>query len=166
MWNDIAALRTFSHILMLVTGIGGIGAVCSTSLRYYVDRRASSLSSQTADREAQKRDLVQTELRIQLEAAEKKLKDSTIKLESLKSSESRVSLRKVANIRPDGMEVNFISGSRSGSGVSSSAASAIRDSLKAVIDEIQHNNPKQARTLLDSIATQFPDWPYAYFYMG
>jgi len=78
-----------------------------------------------------------------------------------------VELRRVANIRPDGKNVNWMSGDRrSGTGIASVTPSSISKELNSAFAEFNNNNTKTAESMFSEIATTLPSWPYSYFYLG
>lgn len=51
MWNDIAALKALSQVLLWVVILFGVASIAATGFRYYVDRRVGELiESSRADR--------------------------------------------------------------------------------------------------------------------
>ena len=75
-------------------------------------------------------------------------------------------LREVANIRPSGEQVNWLSGNRGGTGMASHGPSAIAEKLNSAFLAMNSNDLHSAARLLHEITVEIPQWPYAYFYEG
>ena len=90
MWNSIDRLKSLSHTLMWATAILAIFAALATGIRYYVDRRASELSSQVQrEREAESKLQVEVAQREQQEARDKLSKiEQNVKGRHLSSDQS------------------------------------------------------------------------------
>jgi len=94
------------------------------------------------------------------------LTQAKTEIDSVKTASSFPRLRKIANIRPDGKEINIVAGSRFGSKVSTSAQSMIRSRLIEALKLIKAHDHEKATIILKSITSELPEWPYAYFYLG
>ena len=67
MWNSIDNLKVISHYLMWASAILAILAAVATGIRYYVDHRASELSSQAQhDRETKLNNQVERNLSMKM----------------------------------------------------------------------------------------------------
>ncbi|HEV2054974.1 MAG TPA: hypothetical protein VGV06_07365 [Methylomirabilota bacterium] len=79
MWNSIDSLKSLSHTLLWATIIFAIFVPLATGIRYYVDRRASELSSKVQlEREA--------ELKLQLDAAQREQQEAREKLSKIEQN--------------------------------------------------------------------------------
>ena len=85
MWNSIESLRSLSHSLMWGAVVFAILAAASTGVRYYVDRRASELSSLAQRVDAEQKEQLQREreaaLKLQVEAAQREASEKLSKIE-------------------------------------------------------------------------------------
>ena len=96
MWNSIDNLKSASHALMWATAIFAILAASATGIRYYVDRRASELSSQVRREH-------EVELKMQVDVAQREQQEARDKLSKIEqtvkgrhlSSEQMAVLRKL-----------------------------------------------------------------------
>lgn len=90
MWNSIDSLKSLSHSLMWATAIFAILAAVATGIRYYVDRRASMLSSeaQRADAEIKEKSQGEREaaLKLQVEAAQREQQEARDKLSKIEQN--------------------------------------------------------------------------------
>lgn len=78
-WNSIDNLKSLSHALMWATAIFAILAALATGIRFYVDLRASELSSQVQrEREG--------ELKLQVDAAEREQQEARDKLSKIEQT--------------------------------------------------------------------------------
>lgn len=87
MWSDIDSLKSLSHGLMWATAILAVFAAITTGIRYYVDRRASELTSavQRSEVELKENALKEREaaLRAKVETAEREQREANAKLNKM-----------------------------------------------------------------------------------
>lgn len=79
MWNSIDNLKSASHALMWATAIFAILAASATGIRYYVDRRASELSSQVRREH-------EVELKMQVDVAQREQQEARDKLSKIEQT--------------------------------------------------------------------------------
>ncbi|MGA8864927.1 MAG: hypothetical protein WBM09_10695 [Gallionella sp.] len=113
-WNNLESVKTLSHGLMLAALFLAIGAALSTGLRFYVDRRATELSSARQQADLAKRENAQHErevsLKAQVEEAERAASEARRKaadIEALQaprhlSNEQKMNLKKFLSDKPKG----------------------------------------------------------------
>lgn len=120
MWNNIDSLKALSHSLMWATAILAIFVALATGIRYYVDRRASELSSQAQRADAGIREKSQrereAELKQQLEVAQREQQEASAKLSNIEekvkgrhlTNDQRVSFIKyLANVQKGSVTIAY-----------------------------------------------------------
>jgi hypothetical protein len=101
----------------------------------------------------------------QIVALDRALYTAQEELASVKVAASYPKLRRILNVRPNGIEVICI-GNRAGAHAETTSSSLVTVHMQRFFEALnKKDRPKALEALGNSIAAM-PEWPYAYFYRG
>ena len=75
-------------------------------------------------------------------------------------------LRRIANVRPNGANVNWFGDRRGGAGMAAVGPSQIAQQLNEAFEKFNQRDTAGAAALFSEIGNNEPLWPYAHFYLG
>jgi hypothetical protein len=101
----------------------------------------------------------------QITALDKSLYAAQTELASVKVQASYPKMRRMIDIRPNGIEV-ICTGNRAGTHTETSSSSPVSELMQQFFDSIKKGDRFGATKTLDQVITTAPDWPYGYFYRG
>jgi hypothetical protein len=101
----------------------------------------------------------------QISALDKALDSAEAELASVKVAASYPKMRRVIDVRPNGIEV-VCTGNRAGAHSEASSSSPISELMQQFFESSRKGDRLGAIKALDQVITTMPDWPYGYFYRG